>query len=172
MNPTSRSPRPLWRLAVAVAVLAAVGLAACSSKKGPDLSAALGGLPSLTRSAGAPTGVDGTDGDGFWTSGGSVAETADVISAKSRPDERTTGTNGDQFLLYPSGTVWVTESGGKAAVVLYKDNQRAYRRHTGALVGAAAWSNRMNGYGGGGGSNNGGSGTGNGFRGGGSGSGK
>lgn len=159
--------------ALAGAALLAVTLGGCSSKaKGPDLAAVMNGLPSVKKSEGPPAGVDGSGGAGFWTSGGSVIETADVISAKARPDERTSDVGGAQFLLYPSGTIWVSEAGGKAVVVLYKDNKRAYSRHSGVLAGSAAWGSRMNGYGGGGGSNNGGSGTGNGFRGGGSGSGK
>ena len=74
--------------------------------------------------------------------------------------------------MYPGGTVWVSELNGKSEVVLYKDNDQAYRRHSGVLLASAAWGNRMGGYGGGGSSNNGSSDTGNGFRGGGSGSGK
>ena len=71
--------------------------------------------------------------DGFWESTGSTAEVADVIAAKARPDERASGGT-DQYLLYPSGTVWVSELNGKSEVVLYKDNDRAYRRHSGVLA--------------------------------------
>jgi hypothetical protein len=163
------------RLAVlaAVVVLVAVAGAGCSTKaSGPDLANELNGLPSLTRLAAAPEGLDTTGADGFWESTGSTQEVADVIAAKARPDERSSGGT-DQFLLYPSGTVWISELNGKSEVVLYKDNDRAYRRHSGVLLASAGWRNRMGGYdGGGGSSNNGSSDTGNGFRGGGSGSGK
>jgi hypothetical protein len=162
------------RLAVVAVLVVLVGLtgAACSKKaSGPDLAKELNSLPSLTRLSAPPEGLDVTGSDGVWESTGSTTEVADVIAAKARPDERSSGGT-DQFLLYPGGTVWVSELNGKSEVVLYKDNDQAYRRHSGVLLASAAWGNRMGGYGGGGSSNNGSSDTGNGFRGGGSGSGK
>ncbi|MBK6855134.1 MAG: DUF4247 domain-containing protein [Microthrixaceae bacterium] len=166
---------PRCRTLAAVVVLAVtlglVGAACSKSGKGPDLAKELNGLPSLTKLTTAPAGLDVSGADGFWESTGSTAEVADVIAAKARPDERASGGT-DQYLLYPSGTVWVSELNGKSEVVLYKDNDRAYRRHSGVLLASTGWGTRMGGYSGGGGSNNGGSDTGNGFRGGGSGSGK
>jgi hypothetical protein len=155
-----------------LAVLVGLTATACSTKtSGPDLAKELDGLPSLTKLAAPPEGLDVSGSDGVWESTGSTQEVADVIAAKARPDERSAGGT-DQFLLYPGGTVWVSELNGKSEVVLYEDNDRAYRRHSGVLLASAAWGNRMGGYGGGGSSNNGSSDTGNGFRGGGSGSGK
>ncbi len=156
----------------AVAVLVGLALTGCSAKaKGPDLAKAINTMPTLTKLSAPPPGLDSSGADGIWESTGSVTEVTDLISAKVRPDERTASGTGS-FLLYPSGTVWVSELNGKSEVVLYKDNDRAYRRHSGVLLASTGWGNRMSGYSGGGGSDNGSSGTGNGFRGGGSGSGK
>jgi len=154
-----------------VTVLVLLAATGCSKSGGPDLAKKLGEIPSLTKLSTPPAGLDVNGSDGIWESAGSSVETADVIAAKVRPDERSSGGT-DQFLLYPSGTLWVSELNGKSEVVFYKDNDKAYRRHSGVLLASAGWGNRMSGYSRGGGSNNGGSDTGNGFRGGGSGSGK
>lgn len=159
-------------LLLLAAVLLSV-LTACSSSsasKGPDLVKELDEVPALTKATTPPEGLDLEGADATYLSTGSEAEVADVISAKLRPDERSDSADGDTFLLYPQGTVWLTPAGDQTAVVVYKDNDRAYRRHSGVLLASAGWGNRMRNYDSGGGSNN--SSTGNGFRGGGSGSGK
>lgn len=171
MNPPRTRRRVTLRTFGGVVALVAVlsSLAACSSKKGPDLAAHLGGLPSLTRSTTPPEGLDLQGSDGTWLSDGTEEEVANVISAKVRPDERSSSVGGGTFMLYPNGTVWVTPVGNKTAVVLYKDNDRAYRRHSAFLAANTGWNSRMGSYrSGGSGSSSGG----NSFRGGGSGSGK
>lgn len=158
----------------AVVVMAAVlvsGVAACSKKSGPDLAKDLNTLPTLTKLSVPPPGLDASGADGIWESDGSTIEVADLIAAKARPDERSTSGR-DQLMLYRSGTVWVSELNGKSEVVLYKDNDKAYRRHSALLLANSAWGRRMDDYREGGGSNNGFFGSGNGFRSGGSGSGK
>lgn len=172
-SPPAARPRARHSLLLLAAVLLTV-LTACStsssSSKGPDLTEQMDALPSLTKATTPPEGLDLEGADGTYVSAGTEAEVANVISAGLRPDERSDSANGDTFLLYPQGTVWITPSGDQTAVVVYEDNDRAYRRHSGVLLASAGWGNRMRNYDSGGGSN--GSSTGNGFRGGGSGSGK
>lgn len=163
-------PRSIRTTALLLAVAMLATLAACSSKtKGPDLAADLDAIPSLTKAATPPEGLDLQGADGTWLSAGSGAEVADVISAQVRPDERNDSAQGDTFLLYRSGTLWLTQSGDQTAVILYKDNDAAYRRHSGVLLLGTGWGSRMRSYDSGGGSSGSG---GNSFRGGGSGSGK
>jgi uncharacterized membrane protein YgcG len=169
----SRAPRsvPSRALVGFIGLLSVLSLlTACSSKKGPDLAKQIGGLPSLTKTTTPPEGLDLQGSDGTWLSDGTEEEVANVISAKVRPDERSSSVEGGTFMLYRNGTVWVTPAGNKTAVVLYKDNQRAYSRHGAFLAANTGWNSRMGSYRSGNGSS--GSSGGNSFRGGGSGSGK
>lgn len=162
-----RARTTLLLLFAAVVVL----LPACSSSKGPDLAKQIDDLPALSRTTTPPEGVTADGADATWLSKGTEQEVAELISAKQRPDETSTSVEGGTFLLYRSGTVWLTPAGDQTAVVLYKDNERAYRSHSGVLLLHSGWGGRMRSYDSGGSSGSSGS-SGNGFRGGGSGSGK
>lgn len=157
----SRPARFLWIL-VACALFAA----ACGSG-GPDLRATIGKVDVITgASSPATLGVNSIDSDGVWAATGTPAVVADAISAAAKEDERSDDASGDVFLLYSSGTIWVTKSPDAAdtAVVLYDDNDKAYNRHTGILILNNRWGTRVNNYRT--------SSAGNGFRGGGSSNGK
>lgn len=169
-----KSTRTRRRAALLVAVISLLAvLSACSTKsQGIDIAKEIDKQPSLSRATEPVAGIDAAEADATWTSAGTNAEVVGVLSAMARPDEVTTTTDGNSFLLYRSGTLWVTETGNTTAVVLYRNNDTAYRRHSGALIGYAAWSSRMSGYRSGGSSSRSGNSGGNSFRGGGSGSGK
>jgi hypothetical protein len=102
-----------------------------------------------------------------WRATGTPAQVADAIAGAAAPDERNDDAGGDVFLLYRSGTLWLTPSSdGNTAVAVYDDNNKAYNRHSPVLLTNSRWGTRVNDY-----STSGGF-FGNGFRGGGSGSGK
>lgn len=152
------------RVLVLVATLV---LAACGGgAKGPDLTATVGMVGNTEPSSLAATGLTGEGIDAVWRSAGSPIETADAIAAIERPDERADDTAGSVFLLYRSGTLWVSPTETGSAVALYKDNDQAYNRHGTFLFLSRGWGSRLGSYSGGGAGSN------NGFRGGGSSSGK
>ncbi len=150
-----------------VALITAFALIAAACGKGPDLPKTVDAAPAIqNRSNAAALEVDGTSSDIQWAASGSPASVADSIASIEAPDERSDDAGGDVFLLYSSGTVWVTPApGGGSAVLLYQDNDQAYNRHNGILILNSRWGSRVNNYRSSGGSSNG-------FRGGGSSSGK
>ena len=156
------SLRHAWLLA------GALTLAACGAS-GPDLTATMGQGDAVGEKATATDlGVDATNTDGIWRATGSPPEVADAIASVESPDERTDDAGGDVFMLYRSGTLWLTPAAdGGSAVVFYGDNDRAYNRHNTVLIRNSRWGGRVNDYR----SSSGGF-FGNGFRGGGSSSGK
>lgn len=159
-------PGRFRRIAI-VALVAALVLSACGGgSKGPDLSATVDKVGNTEPSSLAQTGLTGEGIDAVWRSAGSPVETADAIAAIERPDERADDAAGSIFLLYRSGTLWVSPTETGSAVALYKDNDQAYNRHGTFLFLSRGWGSRLGTYSGGG------SGSGNGFRGGGSSSGK
>lgn len=154
----------------AITLLAATSLAACGSDgpKGPDLIAVVDQVGNTTTATQEELGLVDPGIDQTWRSAGATAETADAIAAIARPDERADDPSGNVFLLYPSGTLWVSPIATGSAVALYRDNERAYNRHGGFLFLNNGWGSRMGSYR----TSGGGSVGGNGFRGGGSSSGK
>ena len=117
----------------------------------------------------ADLGIDTKGADQSWRATGTPASVADAIAAKEVPDERTDDANGDVYLLYPSGTLWLTALAAEgAAIGYYGDNDRAYNNHSGVLIRNSSWGSRVNTYRSSGGSSS----NDNGFRGGGSSSGK
>lgn len=159
---TSNRQRGFAFLVMMMLVLSACG-------KGPDLRAAVS-KADIGASSPLPTltGIDQTNSDAIWTVDGTKNKVADAIVVKEKPDERVDHANGEVFLLYKSGTLWVTTVDGSSqtAVVLYEDNDKAYKRHNVILIGSRGWGSRVNSY------RSSGSGSSNGFRGGGSSSGK
>ena len=164
---TPRPPRLLWLLGVVV--LSATTLAACGSS-GPDLAATLAAVDQVDGpSTAAELGIEGSDTTTVWRATGTPTEVADAIATAEPPDERSDDAGGDVFLLYRSGTLWLTPSSdGNTAVAFYDDNDKAYNRHSPVLLTNSRWGTRVNDYR----SSGGGFFSGNGFRGGGSGSGK
>ncbi|MEZ5225230.1 MAG: DUF4247 domain-containing protein [Acidimicrobiales bacterium] len=147
--------------------------ASCGSK-GPDLATTVKDIPGAESVSPSDIGVSATDasGDkvtGTWRINGEPATVADAIAAKEKPDERTDDAGGDVFLLYKSGTLWLSPNETGSNVVLYADNDKAYNRHSGVLLASNRWGSRINTYRSSGSSS---SNSGNGFRGGGSSSGK
>lgn len=164
-DPTSRaSSRPRF----IVALLTSFALVAAACGGGPDLTKTIDAAAAVNnRSSAAALGVDGTSSDLVWQASGSPTQVADSIAGVEMPDERSDDAGGDVFLLYESGTVWVTPAeGGGSAVLLYSDNDRAYTRHNTILIANSRWGTRVNNY------RTSGSSSSNGFRGGGSSSGK
>lgn len=156
------------RSATSVMVAFCLVLAACGSS-GPDLA---GVVNASSRTTGPSTataaGVDGGVGvDSVWLADGTPTQVADSFAGQQPPDERTDDASGDVFLLYGSGTLWITVATAGTAVLLYGDNDRAYTRHNTMLIRNAGWGTRVNNY-----RSSGGSSSSNGFRGGGSSSGK
>lgn len=164
---TSGSQTSRMRRGLALLVLMVFVLSACG--KGPDLRTAVS-TADVGASSSLPTltGVDHASSDAIWTVEGTKDKVADAIVVKEKPDERVDHANGEVFLLYKSGTLWVTtvEGSSQTAVVLYEDNDKAYNRHNVILIGSRGWGSRVNSY------RSSGSGSSNGFRGGGSSSGK
>lgn len=165
MTSTSTAPR---RSATAIVVSFCLFLAACGSG-GPDLASVINGSSRVTgTSTTTALGIDGGVGaDATWSATGTPAQVADSFAGVEPPDERTDDASGDVFLLYGSGTIWVTPIETGSAVVLYGDNDQAYSRHNGILIRNSSWGTRVNNY-----RSSGGSSSSNGFRGGGSSSGK
>ena len=160
---TKTTTRPVFALLVACCVL----LAACGTS-GPDLIEVVDAAPSVSaRSNAVAMGVPPADADMVWSAPGAPAAVADDIATVEPPDERTDDAEGDVFLLYPSGTVWLTPGTDGTAVVLYNDNDKAYSRHGVILIRNSGWGTRVNNY-----RSSGSGGSSNGFRGGGSSSGK
>ncbi len=159
---------PSRRSATAVVVAFCLLLASCGSS-GPDLAAVVNASSRTTGpSTATEAGIDGGVGvDSVWMADGTPTQVADSFAGNTPPDERTDDANGDVFLLYGSGTLWVTAAAAGTAVVLYNDNDRAYTRHNGILIRNSSWGTRVNNY-----RSSGGSSSSNGFRGGGSSSGK
>lgn len=156
--------RPIRLLAV---LIACTLLAAACGSGGPDLRATINKVDIITGpSSPATLGVNSIDSDGVWAATGTTTAVADAISAAAKEDERSDDASGDIFLLYSSGTIWVTKSPDSTdtAVVLYDDNDKAYNRHTSILILNNRWGTRVNNYRT--------SSAGNGFRGGGSSNGK
>lgn len=153
----------------AVLVAFCLLLAACGSG-GPNLTEVVGASSRVTGpSSTTDAGIDGGVGvDAVWLADGTPAQVADSFAGNTPPDERTDDAGGDVFLLYGSGTLWMTAAAAGTAVVLYNDNDRAYTRHNGILLRNSSWGTRVNNYR----SSGGGSSSSNGFRGGGSSSGK
>lgn len=156
---------------------ASLVLAACggSRQRGPNLTKALDGLDTVgARSTQDELKLVTESGDNslsdssvrLWKLTGTPSAAATSLEAKHRSDNRVESNN-DVFLLYPSGTVWFTDQSG-GAVVLFADNDRAYRSHSGILVANRGWGNTINRYQ----TSRSSSGGGNGFRGGGGRSGK
>lgn len=146
--------------------------ASCGSS-GPDLAAIVGGIPGATTVSPSDVGIPAADASGdrvtnTWKINGSPAAVADVISKEAKPDERTDDAGGDVFLLYSSGTVWLSQGEQGTNAALYADNDKAYSRHGGVLIASSRWGTRVNNYRTSSNSSN----SGNGFRGGGSSSGK
>jgi uncharacterized membrane protein YgcG len=148
--------------------LVALTIAGCGAS-GPDLVSTLRAVDAVRDQATADElGVQGADASTLWRATGSPSEVADAIAGAEPPDERSDDVGGDVYLLYRSGTLWLTPSDdGDTAVVVYDDNNRAYDHHSRVLVTNSRWGSRINSY-----SSSGGRSSGNGFRGGGSGSGK
>lgn len=157
-----------------VALLAVLALFAAScGSSGPDLAAVVGDIPGATTVSPSDVGIPASDASGdrvtdTWKINGSPAAVADVISAEAKPDERTDDAGGDVFLLYSSGTLWLSQGEQGTNVALYADNDKAYSRHGGVLIASSRWGTRVNNYRTSSNSSN----SGNGFRGGGSSSGK
>lgn len=171
---TSSPRRGSARRRLALVVAAMLFLAGCGSS-GPDLAATVGAIPGAESVTPSDIGVNATDasGDavsGSWRINGAPATVADAIEAKEKPDERTDDAGGDVFLLYKSGTLWLSPNETGSNVVLYADNDKAYNRHSGVLIASNRWGSRINTYRSSGSSSS--SNSGNGFRGGGSSSGK
>lgn len=167
---TTTSTRPsASRVATAVVIACSMLLAACGSS-GPNLTEVVNASSRVTGTS--TTGAAGIDGgvgvDQVWTADGTPSQVADSFAGNAPPDERTDDAGGDVFLLYGSGTLWVTAATAGTAVVLYEDNDRAYTRHNGILIRNSNWGTRVNNYRSSGGSSS----SSNGFRGGGSSSGK
>lgn len=143
-------------------------VAASCGAGGPDLRATLDAVELITERSSANTlGVSGAGADGVWAASGEPAAVADAIAASEAPDERAEDA-GAIYMLYRSGTVWVSPAvDGGSAVVLYDDNDDAYNRHSGVLIASRGWGTRVNDY-----RSSSSSGSGNGFRGGSSSSGK
>ena len=162
MTPTRR-PQPLRLI---VALIAGFALIAAACGGGPDLPMTVDAAPAIqNRATAASLEVDGTNSDVQWAAEGTPTTVADSIASVELPDERSDDESGDVFLLYQSGTVWVTPSpSGGSAVLLYSDNDQAYSRHNGVLIRNSGWGTRVNNYRS--------SGSSNGFRGGGSSTGK
>ncbi len=152
-------------------LLALALIAASCGSGGPDLRATVNSVEAIGSTSNATAlGIDGSGVDAAWSAEGEPKAVADAIAAAEAPDERTDDADGDDvFLLYKSGTVWVSnaESGG-SAVLLYDDNDRAYNRHSVILLRNRSWGTRVNNYR----TSRSSSGSGNGFRGGGSSGGK
>lgn len=159
--------RPLGLRLLVLLVVSALGLAACGSS-GPDLEAAMGDVGVVgDATTNTALGLDGVS-DRAWPATGTPTEVADAIAAVEKPDERTDDTAGDVFLLYKSGTLWVTDvADGDSGVVYYADNDTAYNRHSAILIRNTRWGSQINTY-----RSSSSSGIGGFFRGGGSGSGK
>lgn len=157
---TSRSRR-------AMLVLVAFALLAAACGKGPNLPATLEKVDVVgSKTSPVTVGVNGADSDGVWQATGTPPTVADAISAVEKPSERSDDASGDIFMLYKTGTLWITASaeGEGSAVVYYADNDKAYNRHTSILILNSRWGTRVNSYRS--------SSSGNGFRGGGGSSGK
>lgn len=165
MTSTSTSSN---RSIAAVVIAFCMLLAACGAG-GPDLAAVVNGSSRVTgTSTPAALGIDGGVGaDSTWLADGTPAQVADSLAGAEAPDERTDDASGDVFLLYGSGTLWMSAVATGTAVVLYGDNDQAYSRHNGMLIRNSSWGTRVNNY-----RSSGGSSSSNGFRGGGSSSGK
>ena len=150
-----------------IAILTAFALlvVACGSG-GPDLPATLAKVDTVGEKTSPLTlGVNSADSDGVWKAAGTPAGVADAIAIVEAPGERSDDAAGDVFLLYQSGTLWITPAEGEgSAVVYYADNDRAYNRHTSILILNSRWGSRVNSYRS--------SSSGNGFRGGGGSTGK
>ena len=103
MMPFVRSLR--WTaLLVAITLFAA----SCGGPSGPDLVATVNATESVQGTAtAADLGIDTKGADQSWRATGTPASVADAIAAKEVPDERTDDADGDVFLLYKSGTLWV-----------------------------------------------------------------
>ncbi len=131
-----------------LAMLASFSLIAAACGGGPDLPATIDAAPAITtRATAAALGVDGTSSDLVWQGSGSPAQVADSIAGVEMPDERSDDVAGDVFLLYQSGTVWVTPAeGGGSAVLYYGDNDQAYSRHNTILIANSSWGTRVNNY--------------------------
>lgn len=151
----------------AIVVTFCMLLAACGAG-GPDLAAVVNGSSLVTGiSTTSALGIDGGVGaDSTWSATGTPAQVADSFAGVEPPDERTDDAGGDVFLLYGSGTIWVSAIETGSAVVLYTDNDQAYSRHNGILILNSGWGTRVNNYRSSSNSSS------NGFRGGGSSSGK
>lgn len=166
-SPSASTPRSS-RSRLVVALLASFALVAAACGGGPNLTETIDAASAVTsRSNAAALGVDGTSSDLVWQASGSPTQVADSIAGVEMPDERSDDAGGDVFLLYESGTVWVTPAqGGGSAVLLYGDNDQAYSRHNTILIANSRWGTRVNNY------RSSGSSSSNGFRGGSSSSGK
>ena len=140
--------RPLAAL-ITLALIAS----ACGSS-GPNLRDAIGKVDAVTvdgpldSDGVSALGLTGGDGDGVWSAQGDPKTVADAIAAVEAPDERSDDADGDVFLLYRSGTIWVNdaEPEGESAIVLYDDNDNAYRRHNTILIANSRWGSRVNDY--------------------------
>lgn len=161
--------RTTARSSLPVVLITVFGLlaAACGSG-GPNLTEVVESSSRVgDRTSAATAGIDGGVGvDAVWTAEGTPTQVADSMAGNTPPDERTDDANGDVFMLYSSGTLWMTAAAAGTAVVLYNDNDQAYSRHNGILIRNNRWGTRVNDYRSSNSSSN------NGFRGGGSSSGK